>query len=155
MYRLTHEQLVKSDIEAVWRFFADPRNLQKLTPGQLTMEPRDDLPDEMYEGQLIRYKIRPLAGISLPWTSMITSLSPGSHFIDEQVEGPFKFWHHEHRFEAQGSKTLIQDILHYQLPFGIVGKLFHPLLVRNKLNQIFAFRKRQLNELFGKPYSEQ
>jgi ligand-binding SRPBCC domain-containing protein len=99
---------------------------------------------------LVRYKVSPLLGIKLNWSSVITSVAWEKYFVDEQAEGPFKTWHHEHHFEARGAdETLITDILYYRVPFGPVGKLFHPVLVKSKLREIFLYRQQRIMEIFG------
>jgi len=115
----------------------------------MQMQVIDALPDAMYEGMLVRYKVKPLPGIALPWTSEITKIKEGHYFIDEQVEGPFKYWHHQHIFEPVKSGTLIKDILHYRVPGGPLGKLFEPVLVRSKLTKVFSYRRKKSKELFG------
>ncbi len=44
--------------------------------------------------------------------------------------------------------TEIRDVVTYQLPFGLVGRLVHRLLVRRQLETIFDFRERAVRELF-------
>jgi ligand-binding SRPBCC domain-containing protein len=41
------------------------------------------------------------------------------------------------------------DIVHYQVPLGILGKMVHPLIVRPKLEQIFSYRWKANERLFG------
>ena len=41
------------------------------------------------------------------------------------------------------------DILDYALPFGILGRIFHPVIVRPKLNEIFNYRREKLIKIFG------
>lgn len=149
MYRFEEEQLVKAEIDQVWRFFANPANLAEITPPEMGMKVVDELPDKMYRGMMIRYRVKALAGIELPWTARITDIEEGSYFIDEQVEGPFSYWHHQHIFEAHQDGTLLRDILHYRVPGGPFAKLLEPLLVRKKLKDIFAFRRKKAEQLFG------
>jgi ligand-binding SRPBCC domain-containing protein len=60
--------------------------------------------------------------------------------VDEQVHGPYRLWRHSHRFREGREGTIIEDTVHYRLPFGPFGYLFH-LLVRLQLRRIFRFRQ--------------
>jgi ligand-binding SRPBCC domain-containing protein len=85
----------------------------------------------------------------MQWVTEITHVSDHSFFVDEQRFGPYSFWHHKHFFTAIEGGVLMEDIVHYKVPFGIIGRLFHPLIVRPKLEEIFNFRKQKLTTLFG------
>ena len=41
------------------------------------------------------------------------------------------------------------DIVHYRLPFGILGNMAHALSVKNRLKEIFTYRYFKINEIFG------
>ena len=43
----------------------------------------------------------------------------------------------------------MEDIVDYKLPFGKLGELFQPILVKPKLKEIFQYRKMKLEALFG------
>ena len=149
MYRFTHEQKIGAPKEEVWRFFATPANLPKLTPPNMKMELLDALPDRMYPGMVVRLKVAPLLGISLAFTSVITTVQEQDYFIDEMREGPFAEWHHEHRFEERKDGTLIRDIVHYRIPLGPLGKLFQPFLVKRQIQELFAFREQKVIQLIA------
>ena len=103
----------------------------------------------MFSGQIIHYKISPFPFVTLQWVTEITHVGDNFFFVDEQRFEPYAFWHHKHFFTAIEGGVLMEDIIHYKVPFGIIGQLFHPLLVRPKLEEIFTFRKQKLTELFG------
>lgn len=149
MYRLDFTQHVNISLEEAWEFFSNPANLAVITPSEMNFEIIDQ-PSAMYEGMLIRYKVSPLKGLRLDWTSAITKIEHHNYFIDEQIEGPYKFWHHEHHFKEVNGGVELNDILFYQLPLGGLGKIFHPILVKKKLDSIFNFRYKRIEELFGK-----
>jgi ligand-binding SRPBCC domain-containing protein len=108
-----------------------------------------EVPDTMYEGLMIAYRVRPLFGIPVEWITEITHVKENLFFVDEQRKGPYKIWHHEHHFSPTAEGILMTDIVTYELPFGILGKLVHPLLVKKKLEEIFDYRFKVVEEVFG------
>lgn len=130
--------------EEVFPFFADARNLQRLTPPWLDFEVRTPEPIPMQEGALIDYRLR-LHGIPLAWRSRIERWDPPASFVDVQVRGPYSLWEHEHRFIALGPRsTRIEDRVRYAVPGGA---LVHRLFIRRDLERIFGHRLKILREL--------
>ncbi len=107
-----------------------------------------DLPEEIYKGQIITYKVSPVLGIPLNWKTEITEVQKNKLFIDEQKKGPYKLWHHEHHFEQQKDGVLMTDEVHYALPLGPLGTLAHTLFVKKQLEEIFEFRRKKVEEIF-------
>jgi ligand-binding SRPBCC domain-containing protein len=105
---------------------------------------------EMYPGQIITYTIKPVLGIPLEWVTEITHVDKYHYFIDEQRSGPYKIWHHEHRFMPIPKGVEMHDTIYYQLPFGPIGRLVNRLKVQRDIEAIFAFRETKMIELFGK-----
>lgn len=149
MYQLKRTQLIKTDLATAWDFFSSPKNLQVITPPYLGFEIKSELPDKMYEGLFINYKVSPLLGIKLDWTTEITHVKEPYYFVDEQRVGPYAIWHHEHHFVETEQGIEMTDIVSYKLPFGFLGKLVHPFIVAPKLNEIFEFRFKKVDEIFA------
>ena len=132
-------------LDEVFAFFADPENLQYLTPAWLHFQLRSPLPLTMRAGTTIDYRLR-LHGLPIGWTSEITVWEPPVRFVDEQRRGPYRAWIHEHTFAAQGDQTLALDRVQYDV-WG--GRLIDRVLVRRDLDRIFAYRHAQLRARFG------
>lgn len=147
-YNLVREQVVERPLEETFAFFAEPRNLAKITPRWLGFSIVELDPGPMREGYRMRYRIHPL-GFPSRWTSKITAWDPPHRFVDEQVEGPYRFWRHEHTFRAVDGGTEIRDRVEYALPLGALGRIAHSLLVKWQLQAIFRYRERKVRRILG------
>jgi ligand-binding SRPBCC domain-containing protein len=103
----------------------------------------------MQSGTLIDYTVR-ATGFPVRWTTLITDYEPPYRFVDVQLKGPYSFWHHTHTFEAVDGGTMIKDTVRYVLPFGILGRAVHRLLVRRQLRKIFEYRQEFVDHYFTK-----
>ena len=146
-HTLRREQWVARPVEEVFAFFSDARNLAELTPPWLRL--RILTPGvPLAEGTRIRYRIG-LHGLPVGWTTEIRRWDPPHRFTDVQLRGPYRLWHHTHRFEASGGGTRMTDIVRYRLPFGPLGRLIQALIVRRDLARIFDYRSQRIHQLFG------
>lgn len=150
LYKVHTIQSLPIPLEQAWDFFANPRNLAKITPPWLNLKPVFEVPAAMYPGMIITYRVKPFAGIGVNWVTEITHVSEPRFFVDEQRFGPYKFWHHQHHFREIPGGVEVQDLIHYALPFGIFGRVAHVLSVRRQLNRIFEYRQSLLEEMFGR-----
>ncbi len=136
-------------VEEAWDFFSTPENLVKITPASLDFKITSELNGgEIYKGQIITYKVKPLLGISLLWVSEITHVEKHKLFVDEQKKGPYKMWRHEHHFKPVNGGTEMTDIVHYKIPYGILGNFGLPV-VQKQLENIFAYRRLKVEEMFS------
>ena len=149
IYKLEAKQILPVDKTACWKFFSDPKNLQSITPPDMNFEIKSDLPDKVYPGQIIVYQIKIFPGIKISWVTEITEVSEEDFFIDEQRFGPYKFWHHQHRFREIPGGIEVHDLVHYAVPFGIIGRIIHRMIIMQKLNRIFQYRRKILDTKFG------
>lgn len=150
-YQFSRSQRIPANMERVWEFISAPANLQKITPPWMGFEITDkDLPPSMYPGLIITYTVKPLFGIKIRWVTEITQLEEGVYFVDEQRVGPYTMWHHQHRLEPVQGGVRMDDIVSYVPPFGFLGTMAHPLLIRKKLNEIFEYRHLALEQIFGR-----
>lgn len=146
---LKREQFIPRPIDEVFAFFDKPENLADITPRELDFTLLTPTPILMRRGALIDYLIRPFPFLRLHWRTLITGYDPAHQFVDEQLVGPYTFWHHTHTFEETDGGTIIHDEIRYLLPFGWLGNHFGAPFVHSRLNVIFDYRTRVIREHFG------
>ncbi|SHI48635.1 Ligand-binding SRPBCC domain-containing protein [Mesonia phycicola] len=149
IYKLHKYQKLPITKAQAWEFLSDPANLKVITPNYMGFDILDGADRKMYQGQVIQYIVTPVAGIKTKWVTEITHVKEGEYFVDEQRFGPYALWHHKHFIKEIEGGIEMEDIIHYKLPFGLLGRIAHPIIVKNKLEEIFAYRQKKLIELFG------
>lgn len=155
-FSLKTVQKIPVDIETAWEFFSNPANLQKITPNNLGFKVLSKHHgDKMYQGQIIEYKVSPVLGIPVYWMTEITHVKDKEFFVDEQRFGPYKMWHHQHHFKIIDGGVEMTDIVHYRNRLWFLGTIANALFVKTKLKQIFEYRIRVVEELFGKWAADQ
>ena len=150
-HTLRTEQRLPGTPDAVFPFFADAHNLEAITPAWLSFRVTTALPVEMRAGALIEYRLR-LRGIPIAWLTRIEEWQPGVRFVDQQLSGPYRLWHHTHEFEPDGEGgTVMRDTVRYALPFWPLSEVAHALLVRRDLATIFEFRRAEVARRLTRP----
>jgi ligand-binding SRPBCC domain-containing protein len=150
IHQLKTEQFLNSNIDHVWDFMSSPRNLKKITPPYMGFDiTSTDLPDKMYAGMIITYKVSPILSIPTTWVTEITHVAEKKFFIDEQRVGPYTMWHHQHFFKKHKNGVLMNDIITYKAPLGPLGVLANYLFISKKLKSIFEYRYKTLNKIFN------
>jgi ligand-binding SRPBCC domain-containing protein len=150
VHYLKNIQKIPTGIEEAWKFFSTPHNLLTITPPFLNLKIANELfGDEVYAGQVMTYTVKPLFGIPVQWMTEITHVERLKLFVDEQRKGPYRLWHHQHHFKSIEEGVEITDLVHYQLPFGLLGNAMNAVAVKNKLHEIFTYRYFKINEIFG------
>jgi ligand-binding SRPBCC domain-containing protein len=149
IYRLHTKQNLPITLDEAWEFLSSPKNLKTITPDYMGFNILSGAEKEMYPGQIIQYIVTPVLGIPTKWVTEITHVKDKAYFVDEQRFGPYALWHHKHFLKEIPGGVEMEDIVDYKLPMGILGQMVHPILVKPKLNEIFAYRQKKLIELFG------
>lgn len=151
VYRLKTIQNIPVSLQEAWDFFSKPKNLSEITPRELDFNIISLYHgEEMYPGQIIEYKVKPLLGIPVYWMTEITHVEKEKYFVDEQRYGPYSLWHHQHHFKAISGGVEMTDIVHYKIPFGFLGDIAQWLFVRTNLEQIFTYREQAVTSRFGR-----
>jgi ligand-binding SRPBCC domain-containing protein len=152
IFQIKYSQILPISLSDAWKFFSNPKNLDKITPKWLNFKITSEVPNKMYAGEIITYKVRPVLNIPVTWVTEITHVKEPYYFVDEQRFGPYKMWHHEHIFiEIPKVGVEMQDIVTYAIPFGILGVIANKLFVERKIKEIFEYRKNILSKIFN-PY---
>jgi ligand-binding SRPBCC domain-containing protein len=150
LYTLHKKQKLPISVKQAWDFLSNPKNLKIITPDYMGFDILSGADRPMFAGQMIQYIVTPVLGIKTKWVTEITHVSDKHYFVDEQRFGPYALWHHKHFIKEIEDGVEMEDIIDYKLPFGILGQLVHPILVRPKLEEIFHYRTKKLEELFGR-----
>ena len=148
IYQLKRSQIVPATPEEVWRFFSNPLNLNEITPPDLKFQILFGGDQPMYQGQLMAYRIQLFPLVKTTWLTEITQVREPFYFADQQRLGPYRFWLHEHSFQAVESGVQMGDLVTYQMPLGPLGALVHTLLIGPRLARIFDFRASKIAEIF-------
>jgi len=149
VYRLHTKQNLPITLQEAWNFLSDPKNLKAITPDYMGFQIVSGDDRAMFAGQIIQYLVTPVLGIKTNWVTEITHVVDLKYFVDEQRFGPYALWHHTHFIKEIPGGVEMEDIVNYKVPFGILGRLIQPFIVKPKLEEIFDFRNKKLIELFG------
>ncbi len=149
IYTLHKKQKLPISLEKAWEFLSSPKNLKTITPDYMSFNILSGAEKPMFAGQIIQYIVTPILGIKTKWVTEITHVKEGEYFVDEQRFGPYALWHHKHFIKEIDGGVEMEDIIDYKVPMGILGQIVHPILVKPKLEEIFAYRQKKLIALFG------
>ena len=149
IYTLHKKQKLPISVDTAWDFLSDPNNLKTITPEYMGFNILSGADRPMYAGQFIQYIVTPILSIKTKWVTEITHVVDKHYFVDEQRFGPYALWHHKHFINKIEGGVEMEDIIDYKVPLGYLGQLAHPFLVKPKLEEIFNYRTKKLEELFG------
>ena len=151
IYQINERLEIAASVEEAWDFLSSPANLKKITPPYMGFEiSTPGLPEKIYPGLMISYKVRPVMGIPMTWLTEITHVSEPYFFVDEQRVGPYALWHHEHRLRPTEKGVLMTDLVTYRPPAGPLGELAHYLFIKKQLDDIFMYRELAQEKRFGR-----
>lgn len=145
IYQLKTEIWLPKPRQEIFEFFADPSNLERLTPGWLRFEMITEKTVAIKQGVRLDYRLR-VHGIPVKWQSQIVEWEPPDRFVDQQTRGPYKLWVHEHNFVEDSGGTLVGDNVRYSVPGGFLVQRF---FVGPDLARIFRYRHSVLQNVFN------
>ena len=148
IHRLERTQVIDRPLSQVFPLFANPANLEALTPRFLRFKILTPMPIDVRPGVQIEYALS-LFGVPLRWRTRITEWVENVKFVDEQEAGPYALWRHTHTFEASGQSTIMRDVVEYSEPLGPLGWVAHHMFVERVVNRIFDFRREAIGPLIA------
>ncbi|MCX6179334.1 MAG: SRPBCC family protein [Chlorobiales bacterium] len=150
LHNLTYVQKIPVSIDEAWAFFSSPSNLARITPPEMMVTITSGTGEEsIYPGMIISYTLYPFMMIPVQWITEIASVTKPQFFEDVQKSGPYEYWHHKHFFrEIQGGVEMT-DKLQYSLPMSFFGELVNTLIVSLRLQEVFNYRKKRIEEILG------
>lgn len=145
-WRFEQTQIVARPLDVVYAYFERPENLETITPPWLRFRIRTPSPVPMHVDARIDYALS-LYGVPMRWRTRITEHRPGAGFVDEQEEGPFALWRHEHAFAPHERGTSVTDRVDFRPPLGVVGTVAHHVFVGSFVRRIFEYRRGRIAEV--------
>ncbi|WP_347989636.1 SRPBCC family protein [Methylomonas sp. AM2-LC] len=149
IYSLYRQQTLAMSQTEAWRFFSSPHFLNQITPDFFHVEITSPVPDNIYAGLLISYRMKAVFGLPMAWLSEICHCDEPKRFVYQQRVGPFKFWSHEVSITETAEGIVMDDIVFYAMPWGWLGELLHALIIGEKLKRIFDTRYTFLKQQWG------
>ena len=150
LYTLYCEQEVNMEINKVWDFFTNIKNIEKIMPKEFCFKVTSGRSKDFHEGKIINFNTKILPFLSTNIISEIRNISPKKFFIDKQIFGPYKFWYHEHHFHKTNTdKTIIVDKIKYKLYFHPFSWIIHNIFIKEKLVYIFNYRNHAIQRILN------
>lgn len=147
---LHYKTMLCGDVRQAWEFFSSPGYLNAITPDFFHVTITSRLPEKIYAGLLICYRMKVVFGIPMLWVSEITQCDAPHRFVYQQRIGPFRFFSHEVCLTEKGDMFEIQDIVYYIMPFWFIGRLADRFFIGKRLQHIFEYRADKLEQIWGK-----
>jgi ligand-binding SRPBCC domain-containing protein len=149
IHHFSREQTIATDLDTAWDFIRSPANLNKITPVDMSFQIVSELPNEMYNGLLIEYRVGiPLLG-KQTWLTELKHIRDHRSFVDEQRIGPYKLWFHYHEITEVAAGVRFVDQVTYIMPFGPIGEIARAIYVKSQLKRIFDYRREAMKQHFA------
>jgi uncharacterized protein (TIGR01777 family) len=146
-YELRTRTVVDAPVGETFAFFSKAANLGLITPIGMQFTIAGVAPP-MAPGATIHYTLR-VGPLPVRWRTRIAKWEPGRRFVDCQEAGPYRLWWHEHTFQREGHRTVMEDRVYYSPPFGILGRIANRLFISTMLTNIFRYRGDVIRLRFG------
>lgn len=149
IYRIHCQQRLAISQAEAWAFFSSPHNLNSITPDFFHVDITSPVPEDIYAGLLISYRMQAVLGLPMSWLSEVSQCDKPRRFVYQQRVGPFDFWSHEVAISEIDGGILLEDIVFYTMRWSLAGRCLHKLLIGAKLQRIFTTRRNYLQAKWG------
>ena len=150
LHNHTYVQQIPVSIDTAWAFFSSPVNLARITPPEMMFTITSGTGEQcIYPGMIVSYTLYPFMILPVRWETEIVSVSKPAFFEDIQKSGPYESWRHRHLFREIPNGVEMTDILQYSLPMSFFGELVNALIVSHRLEEVFNYRKKKIQEILG------
>ena len=137
--RFQKQSVIRASAATVFAFHESPDAFERLQPPwQKTevIQPPSSL--DVGTRVVLRVKVGPV------WQTMVAEhveYEPGKMFADRLVKGPFASWLHRHIVTPRGDQEcVLLDDIEYELPFGLLGRVFGGAFAKRNLERLFDYR---------------
>lgn len=145
MERIEQRIVIAAPIEQVFHFHDDTRNLLRITPPSIKVA--IETMGEPGLGYEVVLKVRQFGIFTMRWKVKITEYTSPTLMSDEQVSGPFAYWKQTRLLRSVEGGTELTDIVEYEPPFGILGRIANALVIRNQVQQMFTYRQAATKQI--------
>lgn len=142
MSKIHLKTIIKADIETVFDLARDIGLHQKSASQTNETAVAGKTSGLIEEGESVTWRAKHL-GFYQTHTSKIIEMQKPHQFTDIMLEGAFKSFKHQHIFKTNANKTIMIDILEFESPFGVIGKIFNFIFLKNYLKN-FLLKRSQL-----------
>lgn len=147
MAHFEYSSVIAASPDKLFEYYTEFSNLPQIMPQSYKVELTGPIRKKT-PGSEIDLKVSKL-GVYVPMELVVEENIPSKMFKVRQSQGPFSLWVHTMKFEDHGKGCLLREIVEYDLPYGIFGKLLEDLLVTRELESVFEFRHRRLGEVLA------
>ena len=139
MAHIQVQRLIHAPSFKVYQYLTSPENLKEQLDGLISVEllssKIETKPGSEFLFQMVRY------GVDYPIRFVVEKYVTGHSFTYNQVKGLLASWRHTIRFEEKDPQsTLVTDIVEYEIPFGIFGRIVDDIFARREVRKILDYR---------------
>lgn len=146
-HRFRQYQFVAKPIDEVFEFFSEAKNLERITPQQLSFKIESQSTEHIQQGTEFVYKLK-IHGVPAKWKTVITNWDPPFQFVDYQEKGPYRVWFHNHMFIPTKEGTLLVDEVKFVLPFAAISNWLVAWFIKLDVKSIFKHRFEFIKEYY-------
>lgn len=144
MKKIVKTTNINTTVDKLFDFHTDSNNITKITPNSVEVEILNS-DTQTYEGKVVKLKTTKFF-IPTYWEVKIEKLQFPDILVDVAIKSPFKYWKHQHIFTKTKNGCELKDIIEYELPFGIFGKIVEPF-IEYDIRNMFEYRHTKTKEL--------